>query len=300
MKLQTFHSLAGGIIFCLLACFAIYLLFPKPEIEIEPDFKPAFSVTSNHEPFQFAVAANSHQVDFPIYWPPDAGERAANRTPLLNGNLRVSIGKIDGEDILNVRAELTRPESEQDRERWNQQLAFPEYDWMSRVRVWDKSKQWLWPNLPFLLRAHGIERQQRYGGVDPGKGVDNDFAAIVLKAIDSGGNESPTETLSAEWHGAPSGPVSKHSIVHQAVSDDLQLAIANQSKFAAWIIYADFLDSPPPRNWPDEPEFNGGILAYFTIRIDADENGDGPIIEAAFEQPTASTGIDWEQWRADH
>ena len=46
---------------------------------------------------------------------------------------------------------------------------FPQYDWMQYVRVWDADHRWLWPNLPYLLRLHGIERVERYGGIDPGE-----------------------------------------------------------------------------------------------------------------------------------
>ena len=52
---------------------------------------------------------------------------------------------------------------------------------MHYVRVGDADRRWLWPNLPYVLRLHGIERVERYGGVDPGKGVDDDFAANFLK-----------------------------------------------------------------------------------------------------------------------
>jgi len=249
MKLRTFHSLVSTLLFCLLAGFVIYLVVPWPNAE--PDLKPAFSIPATHEPFSFSQPVDRRQVDFPIYWPPDAADRSKNAKPLLNGLLFVSLGQLNGEDTLNVRAELTRPESEQDREYWNQQLAFPEHDWMSRVRVWDPSKQWLWPNLPYLLRAHGIERQQRYGGVDPEKLVDNDFASIVLRVIDTEEDQEIPIGISAEWHGPPSDPVNKRSIVHRAISDDLQVAVGDQTKFGAWIIYADFLGSPGPRNWPD-------------------------------------------------
>ena len=286
-----------ALLFCLLAGFAIYLVMPPSNAP--PKLKPAFTVPAIHEPFRFSNAIDSHQVDFPIYWPPDAPRRSKNAEPLLNGKLVISLGKIDGEDVLNVRTELTRPESEQDRERWNRQLAFPEYDWMARVRVWDSSTKWLWPNLPFLLRAHGIERQERYGGVDPGKDVDNDFAAVVLKPIDVQSDEELPVEVSVEWHGPRSAPVNKRSIVHRALSDDLQVAVGSRSKFAVWIIYADFLESAAPRGWPDEQEFDGGILAYFTINIDTAENGSS-VIDAAFEKPTHSTGVDWEQWRAEH
>ena len=279
-------------------CLVIYLVIPWSYSAPEP--RSAFLVESTHELFQFAKVDDSRQIDFPIYWPPNAAENSKNSKPLLNGRLFVSIGKLNGENVLNVRTELSRPESELDRDDWNRKLAFPEYDWMSRVRVWDYDKQWLWPNLPFLLRAHGIERQERYGGVDPGKQVDNDFAAVVLKSLSPFGNDE-LERVSAEWHGPPSDhPVGKRSIVHLAVSDDLQLKLGDQTKFGVWIIYADFLDSPAPRNWPEEQEFDGGILSYFAIDVRAGKNGSDSIVEVSNQPPTASTGVDWHKWRAEH
>ncbi len=35
--------------------------------------------------------------------------------------------------------------------------------------------------------CHGKARFERYGGVDPGKGVDNDFAAVLIRAYDATG-----------------------------------------------------------------------------------------------------------------
>ena len=149
---------------------------------------------------------------------------------------------------------------------------------MSRVRVWDDDRKWLWPNLPYLLRAYGIEREQRYGGVDPGKGVDNDFAAVVVKPV--GANGVNPNLITAEWFGPVGGKVDKRSIVHTALSDDLQWVIPAGNDSAelsgvvgVWLIYADFLESPAPDSWPETPEFNGGALAYFSIRWRVDDDG---------------------------
>ena len=54
---------------------------------------------------------------------------------------------------------------------------------MKAVRVWDARNQWLWPNLAYLLKLSGLERVERYGGVDPEKGVDNDFSALLIRKI---------------------------------------------------------------------------------------------------------------------
>ena len=123
---------------------------------------------------------------FKVHWPPrDPSSDEYHEEPsLLNGNLRVFETSDDGATSLKLQIVLTRDDTEASRRRWNRDLAFPEYDWMSKVRVWDSEKKWLWPNLPFLLRAEGIKRVERYGGVDPGKGVDNDYAAVLVRAIE--------------------------------------------------------------------------------------------------------------------
>ena len=146
---------------------------------------PMYGIQADHKPFEFNEPMARDECLFRVDWPPkDPTDARRRRTPaLLQGRLAVSAGQCDDEPCLNVRVELVRADAESDRERWNRQLAFPEYDWMSRVRVWDDDRKWLWPNLPYLLRAFGVEREQRYGGVDPGKGVDNDFAAVVVKPV---------------------------------------------------------------------------------------------------------------------
>jgi hypothetical protein len=45
------------------------------------------------------------------------------------------------------------------------------------------------------LRIHGAEREDRYGGVDPGAGKDNDFAAVLIRVP---GVESPL--VAAAWY----------------------------------------------------------------------------------------------------
>ena len=256
-------------------------------------------------PFIFAELMDREENQFRVDWPPKdpSDGRRLRSPPLLDGRLVVSSGKQNGEPCLNVRVKLTRSAFESGREYWNRQLAFPEYDWMSRVRVWDDDQKWLWPNLPYLLRAYGIEREQRYGGVDPGKGVDNDFAAVVVKPV--GSAEIEPDLITAEWYGPAGGSVDKRSIVHQAISDDLQWAIpvdvgSQQSGvLGVWLIYADFLESSAPDSWPDTPEFNGGTLAYFAIHWSIDGDGRVSIVKAINKIPPAATGVDWPTWLAE-
>ncbi|WP_146394840.1 hypothetical protein [Planctomycetes bacterium CA13] len=172
---------------------------------------------------------------------------------------------------------------------------------MSRVRTWDRNEKWLWPNLPYLLRANGIERQQRYGGVDPGKGVDNDFAAIVVKPADA--SLATAELVTAEWHPPHGGFVDKRTIIHRAISDDLVWSIPDSRDHGTlniWLIYADFLDYYPPPTWPIEAEFDGGILSYFTLEWRRLDDGRIKIVQCENTAPPASTGVEWPEWITQH
>jgi hypothetical protein len=200
---------------------------------------------------------------------------------------------------------LIRPSDDAGRDFWNSRLAFPEYDWMRYVRVWDVDKQWLWPNLACLLRLHGIERMERYGGVDPGKGVDNDFAAVLIRKFDAAGGSESEDTKSAplvaaEWYPVGVAGADKQTIVHTVRSDEFTLHLGKgverpQGFAAVWLIYADFMEAKPPAAWPKTPEFAGGILAYFEIQWDLKKSR-GHEIGIRQLVPRASTGFEWERW----
>ena len=253
---------------------------------------------ADHEPFQFANCDDQHVQGFRVDWPPRSptNNKRVRNAPFLNGTIFVSTEQRDQAEEMNLRIELKRENSATGRERWNDQLAFPEFDWMSRVRVWDDDEQWLWPNLPFLLRAHGVERQQRYGGVDPGSGIDNDFAAVVVRAASM---PSEPALITAEWFAPPVGPVDKHTVIHSAVSDDLHAVIDSrdeqQGSFGVWLIYADFIGYRPPVSWPEEPGFDGGILAYFSIDWEW-AKGKIEIVNVVNETPPSATGVNWGEW----
>ena len=268
-----------------------------------PPVPPAITVDADHETFAFSRQSDNTQTEFRIDWPPQVpGDATRIRTPpLLNGTLLLTAGTDSGKQKLNVRIELSRPRSESDRNRWNRALQFPEYDWMSRVRTWDRDKKWLWPNLPFLLRANGVPRHQRYGGVDPGKGVDNDFAGIVVKH--SGINETESVLVAVDWHPPVGEPVDKRSIVPSAISDDLQLTLPDtveNGEVSVWLIYADFLNFQPPKSWPEEPEYDGGILSYFGVKWRRTTNGKIKITDVKNVVPPKSTGVNWKQWLSEN
>jgi hypothetical protein len=201
---------------------------------------------------------------------------------------------------------LVRASDEAGREFWNSRLAFSEYDWMRYVRVWDADNRWLWPNLAYLLRLHGIERVERYGGVDPGKGVDDDFAGVLIRKYDASGRNEDEATrraplVAAEWYPVGvSTVVDKHTVVQTAESDEFTLHLGRadepgQGQAAIWLIYADFMGTKVPETWPKALESTGGILAYFEAPWDLKAQ---PGHEIVLRQvvPRQSTGFDWEAW----
>jgi hypothetical protein len=256
-----------------------------------------------------AAPVETNRLEFGVFWPPRAPveARGAGTQPLLRGTVVVCWERSsDRALVARLRIVLSRPSDEAGREAWNSRLAFPEYDWMRYVRVWDKDKQWLWPNLPYLLRLHGVERVERYGGVDPGKGVDNDFAAVLIRKYDASGQHEDPDTerkplVGAEWYPVGVSPrVDKQTVVHTAQSDEFTLhfgAPEAQSRGVAamWLIYADFMGAKLPEGWPKTPEFAGGILAYFELHWDRQAEP-GQEISLQELMPKRDTGFDWEQW----
>lgn len=257
-----------------------------------------------------AHVACQESIDFDIFWPPHNPSLPdqRRRRPILNGAIKTRVVVPSEEPAFaEVSVTLTRPRDEMSREFWNNRLAFPEHEWMSQVRVWDANKRWLWPNLPYLLRLPGQERVERYGGVDPGKGVDNDFAAVLIRSYDAEGNETSvtceTPFVSAEWHpGDVRGAVDGHTVVQVARSDEFRIPVGDgrrgsAGKLEVWLIYADFMGFDPPSSWPKEPEYAGGALAWFEIewRREADGTWHMRTRSAA---PPGNTGFDWARWVA--
>lgn len=249
--------------------------------------------------------------EFGVFWPPWDLERSlsASGEPLLHGELSVFETETGEPNAFGMHVTLLRPHGERDRIRWNEKLAFPEYSWMAKVRVWDRNRKWLWPNLPYLLRAHGEERVERYGGIDPGKGIDNDFAAVLIRPLEheSSGTEKqePSELerplVSAEWHSVDTGKPNKRSVVHIARSDDFIVRLlpgsrrSKSGRLGVWLIYADFLGEVTPKNWPSNDEYDGGILAYFEVSWQRNSGGEFEF-EIEHLVPPSDTGFDWASW----
>ncbi|MCX7010692.1 MAG: hypothetical protein NTY53_26180 [Kiritimatiellaeota bacterium] len=73
---------------------------------------------------------------------------SAGMRPLLNGCVQLHLDRaVVSNWTARLRVVLSRPSDETDRQFWNTRLAYPQYSWMSRVRVWDVDAKWLWPNL---------------------------------------------------------------------------------------------------------------------------------------------------------
>ena len=248
---------------------------------------------------------------FSVYWPPrdpqDNSPESAK--PLLHGNLALD-AKLAARGGVEVRLliTVTRPSEETNRQFWNSELAFADIAWMDEVRVWDADTKWLWPNLPYLLRLPGQERIERYGGTDPGKHVDNDFAAVLIRKYDARGKAEASETkdaplVSAEWHAEGMTKTDLQTIVHVAKSDPFLLNLGADNRPArgqvkVWLVYADFLGTRPPRTWPQEREWAGGILAYFEIDWEKlpDHVCRGIV---RHKRPEEGTRFKWDEWVAD-
>ena len=252
--------------------------------------------------------ARSSITSFGVYWPPQDPAYGTNSKgrALLNGELNVDVqsSRATG-SVASLRIVLTRPADEAGRAFWNSRLAFSEIDWMREVRVWDVEQRWLWPNLAYLLRLHGKERVERYGGVDPGKGVDNDFAAVLIRQYDLTREIESEETkrsplVSAEWHPAGVPKANAQTIVHSAESDEFTLHLAqpgqqSRGRASIWLIYADFLGAKPPAAWPKDSEYAGGILAYFDFDWLVSADG-SPELHIEQSIPPRATRFDWERW----
>ena len=252
-------------------------------------------------------------LDFGVHWPPQDPEDPEGPVgkPFLLGQVQIRQGDSPGGGSpLTATIQLTRPSGEDDREIWNSRLAYREYGWMRKLRVWNDGEQkWLWPNLPYLLRIHGKARFERYGGIDPGSGEDNDFAALLIRAYDVTGQVEQAATkdaplVSAEWHPVGVADVDRETLVHTARSDEFVLPLVaddggQQGRLGVWLIYADFMGAPAPQTWPKTLEWNGGILAYFKFDWKMDANGK---CELSMEQktPPSDAGFDWTAWVGPH
>jgi hypothetical protein len=248
-----------------------------------------------------APSARTHAFD--ITWP----LTVPAEKPLLRGELSVRGEKLGAADARMVlRVSLVRPSDEDSRKAWNARTSYPQYRWMRRVRVWDDRRQWLWPNLAFLLKLHGRDRQERYGGWDPGKDVDNDFGAVLIRKFNAAGTTEHPDTrdagplVSANWHTADVKNAGRGTVAHTARSDEFTVHLLkkkppHEGRIKLWFVYADFMGTPAPKGWPKDLEHRGGALAFF--RIDWHYEPGKPLKAVITQKvPPEPTGFDWPNW----
>jgi len=252
-----------------------------------------------------ALAETVTNLAFTLHWPlREPSATSSTSPPLLRGDVSVKLAEEPSPRALEIVVRMIRPTHEQHRVFWNRALAYPEHNrWMASIRVWDDDQQWLWPNLPYLLRATGVERLDRYGGWDAGKNVDNDFAAVLIRAYDAAGEEWPASSehplVSGEWYPgdlAPGAEPHRYTVVHIARSDTFSVPLhAPRGTLKIWLIYADFFGAPVPRSWPKAREFDGGILKFFTVTWSPHPQH-GYAVGIAEDIPPESTRFDWKRW----
>lgn len=244
---------------------------------------------------------------FSITWPltdPFERKKSKSRT-LLQGSLLIETQRPGSpRPQLHLSITLTRPDDNEYREFWNQRLMYKNLAWMDRVRVWDKERKWLYPNLAFLFKLHGVDRVDRYGGWDPGKQVDNDFGAVLIRVLDGDSQQELPQTLqtplvSARWHAVPPAQDSRYAIVHQIRSDEFTIGVGAENamtplRVQVWLVYGDFMGNPAPRHWPTELEAAGGALAYFVLDWNPHSIGSDRLVTQ--QRRPVPTGFDWTGW----
>lgn len=154
------------------------------------------------------------------------------------------------------------------------------------------NEQWPWPRLDWFLSGSGGD--ESYGSVDPGTGIHNDYAAIVIREYDSYGQETirtrgtgagtdvtwPGPLISTTWLPLHSfGAPATHDI--RSVGFKLNLGYT----YKVWIVMADMF-SNPFAGAPEEGSA-GGTIVYFEI----DEVG-----RINQKWPPPSTGYFWDKY----
>ncbi len=246
-------------------------------------------------------------VEFYVNWPLDDPAKVDRPAKyLLKGELSVrpeDMGTAKGRLVISLT--LSRPHDEQARKFWNTRTLFPQYAWMGRVRVWDERHEWLWPNLAYLFKLHGRDREQRYGGWDPGHKVDNDFGAVLIRKYDAAGVTEHPDTkdagplVSANWHTPGVDNAGKHTVVHLIKSDDFTVHLADKGGPAkgvlkVWFVYGDFMRAPVPKSWPSQKECDGGTIAFFRVAWDCEPGQ--PLKLTITQEAPVPTGFDWSYW----
>lgn len=258
-----------------------------------------------------ASRAPSDRRLFDVCFPPWGNDK------YLRGELNVRAEGLGTPEVrLAIVLTLARPANEQSRLEWNRKTAYPQYKWMPAA--WDEKRQWVWPNLAWLFKVHGIDRVERYGGWDPGKEVDNDFGAVLVRKCGADGQEYPDTAsvplVSAEWYPVDATNAGPQTVSHIVRSDGFTIHPAAgaleapaRGRIKVWFVYGDLFDqaSRRPDTWPLERTVanqpaqgvaGGGAFAFF--RVDWAYSPQGRSLVWSIEQvsPPEPTGFDWARW----
>lgn len=132
-----------------------------------------------------------------------------------------------------------------------------------------EGNRWLWPDLAKLLNGD-------YGGFDPVKRVDNDYAIVIVRHYDAEGNEVGQPQASRRWHtiGNPSGEVS-----HVAGVEEFCIwppCSTTAGRVQVWVVMCDTWGEPlypgSPLEGPEDAygERGGSTIAYSELHYRRD------------------------------
>lgn len=286
----------------------------KPNKTHTPERKQAGTTLPEPAMIEPAMMKTVHLRDgaatlrFDVNWPPvDPAEAKRTKVKYLDGEMNVRYDpRGEGDGRLIVGLTLTRPHAtDADRKAWNRKTSFPQYKhWMPYV--WDSDEQWLWPNLAYLFKLHGMDREDRYGGWDRGHSADNDFGGVLIRKCDPRGRREHSDTkdagplVSAGWHEVGVTDADKDTVVHLAASDSFTVHLARKDppaggRLKLWFIYGDLMRQRPPATWPTKRECNGATIAFFHIDWELGRGGD-PKVAIVQKTPPDHTGFDWAAW----
>jgi RHS repeat-associated protein len=157
----------------------------------------------------------------------------------------------------------------------------------------------LWPCLPALFNAKGV----RYGGWDPAKRIDNDFAAVVIQKYDHLGKKIGVPLISAQWYAdeARKGNLDKSKEVYTAISDEFDMHVSDGENgyIKIWLVYGDI-----GGNTKVAETSRGGTIAeyqitYSYLRGSLFSSVGKVFVHLNHSEKASETGIDWDQWLWD-
>ncbi len=217
-------------------------------------------------------------------------------------------------DTIRVRPRMKRPNSEKFRASWNSEMmtTVPE-DWerdyftrnLTRDEYYDLDDQtgvWFYPNLSEVLSATG----PRYGGYDPYKEVDNDFAAILIHHYGADGTlrtSASNPLISAKWHSVDVTNAGSYDNSHVAGSEQFLLT-PNKcgGYYVIAMMYADMMGfGSGPRCGPTAKDSNAAGQYLVVVKMEYEKNPtvDGYNIKIKdISVPDEFLSFDWDVWNS--